>query len=136
MSDQQINDGGPAFPETSTIHNAGTADEVQSWASDYGRGGMSLRDYFAAKALQAFLSITNSDGDGYTPPTTDEDYELDQAGTYVKNGDYYYTPRQLRRNIEDEEPRYKLVTTHEQRLAREAYTYADAMLAERQKGGA
>lgn len=43
-----INNGGPAFP---------TVDANR--AEDYGTYGMTLRDYFAAKAMQAIIS---SDG--------------------------------------------------------------------------
>jgi hypothetical protein len=43
--------GGPAFPTNST-HN----DEY------YGGLGMTLRDYFAAKAMQGFCSPTADDG--------------------------------------------------------------------------
>ncbi len=53
MSEQNINDGGPAFP-TETSHG-----------QDY---GMTLRDYFAAAALQGMLSNSkNYDSfDGYS----------------------------------------------------------------------
>ena len=44
MSDK-IKDGGPAFP---------TVDANR--AEDYGTYGMTLRDYFAAKAMQAGLT--------------------------------------------------------------------------------
>lgn len=43
-----IPDGGPAFPVTDTVHPDG---QVQ-----YGFNGMSLRDYFAAHAMQALLT--------------------------------------------------------------------------------
>lgn len=44
------NDGGPAFPviETETPHAAGTT----RWFDVRSVGGMSLRDYFGAQALQ------------------------------------------------------------------------------------
>lgn len=45
---QQPNDGGPAFPVTSDNYAA-------KWCGD----GMSLRDYFAAKALQGMLADTS-----------------------------------------------------------------------------
>jgi hypothetical protein len=40
---EQTKDGGPAFPHD---------DRVKAWE----RAGMTLRDYFAAKAMQGFLS--------------------------------------------------------------------------------
>lgn len=47
----QINDGGPAFPEKRQVHRAGYAT-----SEFHPVGGMTLRDYFAAKALQGLLS--------------------------------------------------------------------------------
>ena len=47
----KINDGGPAFPQPAVMD----ALEIIS-ASDYGEGGMTLRDYFAAKALPICMS--------------------------------------------------------------------------------
>ena len=44
----EINDGGPAFPVADSHHPNG---QVQ-----YGDNGMSLRDWFAGKALQGFAS--------------------------------------------------------------------------------
>ena len=48
MSNQPINDGGPAFPMPDSHHANG---QVQ-----YGHLGMTLRDYFAAAALQGNLA--------------------------------------------------------------------------------
>lgn len=48
MSDKHISDGGPAFP---VPLNPG-----QSWQGMAPCDGMTLRDYFAAKAMQGFLS--------------------------------------------------------------------------------
>ncbi len=50
----QINDGGPAFP-VAEIFDERTGNYTQ-YASD----GMSLRDYFAAKAMQVALSQCSS----------------------------------------------------------------------------
>ena len=49
MSEQQINDGGPAFP---------TLDNTEHWR----HLGLSLRDYFAAAALQGFMAQHTSGG--------------------------------------------------------------------------
>ena len=48
-----INDGGPAFPATT--------EDDRDCGPRYigGYGGMSLRDYFAAKAMQALLTLHN-----------------------------------------------------------------------------
>ena len=49
----QINDGGPAFPCPPSQHSNGF----------YSTGnGMSLRDYFAAAALQGFMAAHTSGG--------------------------------------------------------------------------
>lgn len=45
-------EGGPAFPVADTYHPNG---QVQ-----YGSAGMTLRDYFAAKALQALVHATQT----------------------------------------------------------------------------
>jgi hypothetical protein len=49
-----INDGGPAFPHFKTNEQGKTELCPQ--------GGMTLRDYFAAKALNAFISLPNTRG--------------------------------------------------------------------------
>ncbi len=50
--------GGPAFPQTeTTVHMAGEADSGYVPLSDvHSVGGMTLRDYFAAKAMQALIN--------------------------------------------------------------------------------
>ena len=49
-----INDGGPAFP---------TVDANRS--EDYGTYGMTLRDYFAAKAMQGYIVGTEAPAYGH-----------------------------------------------------------------------
>lgn len=44
-----IDNGGPAFPEVTTTYVRDGAQDTQYVHSE---GGMSLRDYFAAKAMQ------------------------------------------------------------------------------------
>lgn len=51
------NDGGPAFPRT--------GDTVASRFKDFDLNGMSLRDYFAAKAMQS-LALSCTGGLGMT----------------------------------------------------------------------
>lgn len=69
MTDKQP--GGPAFP--------GTEDN----GLNSGWSGMDLRDYFAAKAMQAFMSghITHYGHDNYWPPAqlASEAYALADA---------------------------------------------------------
>jgi hypothetical protein len=51
--DEARRNGGPAFPST----------QYANGISPYGHSeGMTLRDYFAAKAMQGFVSILNSEG--------------------------------------------------------------------------
>ncbi len=49
-----IKDGGPAFARSATIFEEGTP-------YDEGDNGMSLRDYFAAKALAGVMANANPD---------------------------------------------------------------------------
>lgn len=47
MNDER-NDGGPAFPQSETAKGNTVENE-------HGQGGMSLRDYFAGKAMHAII---------------------------------------------------------------------------------
>ncbi|OXJ16307.1 hypothetical protein [Burkholderia sp. HI2500] len=47
----QISNGGPAFPSTTKTYIADDGDTMHQ-----GANGMSLRDYFAAKAMQGFCA--------------------------------------------------------------------------------
>ena len=47
--------GGPAFPEIDTYHDT-DRDTREPFSHVQSAGGMSLRDYFAAKALPASLA--------------------------------------------------------------------------------
>lgn len=44
-----MNNGGSAFPKQPTVHHPDVGSVVME------QGGMSLRDYFAAKAMQAII---------------------------------------------------------------------------------
>jgi hypothetical protein len=46
--------GGTAFPTVNYVQNAGVGASVMEL-----RGGMTLRDYFAAEAMQGFISNTD-----------------------------------------------------------------------------
>lgn len=50
MSDKK-NDGGPAFPMSSTVIRAGALESIRESCD-----GISVRDYLAAKAMQAQVS--------------------------------------------------------------------------------
>jgi hypothetical protein len=61
MSNQPINDGGPAFPTAATATTHGFYQDGQPCMTHYGsRSGITVRDYFAAAALQGFCANQNS----------------------------------------------------------------------------
>jgi hypothetical protein len=55
---QPINDGGPAFPCEEQIRCNGEVCDIRKFT------GMTLRDYFAAAALQGMLSDSDGGGSG------------------------------------------------------------------------
>lgn len=65
----KINDGGPAFPTYSVLSHC---DE----------GGMSLRDYFAAKAMQGFMA--NKSNPGTFNPIDDARYAYALADAMLR----------------------------------------------------
>ena len=64
--EEKIETGGPAFP----CH----ADIIPSKDRDY--AGMALRDYFAAKAMQAFIRGANNVMFGVSDPDNNMNYAL------------------------------------------------------------
>lgn len=56
------NDGGPAFPATEEGQTAFSGQPCTIY-----HPGMSLRDYFAAKALQGMVAFSGSAGLGFGP---------------------------------------------------------------------
>lgn len=52
----KINDGGPAFPVSTSNEAEGHQDGPNTWQHP----GMALRDYFAAKAAQGYCSREES----------------------------------------------------------------------------
>lgn len=100
MADEDPGDGGPAFPRTAHYE-----DDVSGY-DHAGQDGMSLRDYFAAKAMAALI-------DGY-------DHEIRQAS--VNHAD--------RTGFDDVR---EGGATFAYELAGEAYIIADAMLAQRNR---
>ena len=78
MSDVKVNDGGPAFPVPYLVGMNGAV--VDTGAT----GGMTLRDYFAAKAMQAMLSCykdtllgDRSDGNDFDYSTFNRETAID-----------------------------------------------------------
>lgn len=92
-----VDDGGPAFPISSSTGDP--RDGV------YCRGGMSLRDYFAAKAMASLMQNVEY---GATLQRL-----FDPTGSIAQAGPDKESPQSY--------------------LVRLAYTFADAMLAERAK---
>lgn len=124
------NDGGNAFPNPS-----GEAIEEKM--------GMSLLDYFAAKALPTMISMSNredfierydrEDFEKVENPKVGESYWFEQKTndeTYWIVGEY---SRLSSRNNPSENIPYRMVTTDQEKVAREAYRYAAAMIARRDK---
>jgi hypothetical protein len=77
MSMSSINDGGPAFPVADYDHQTfspGTVDEERRLLS-----GMSLRDYFAAKALPAVYEQAMRDASEGSGLFHDPDWRLGLA---------------------------------------------------------
>ena len=75
----KIKDGGPAFPRNILDHGHGVTTTHES--------GMTLRDYFAAKAMQGFIAYATHKGI-YAPP--DEElamvsYQLADAMLAIRN---------------------------------------------------
>jgi len=53
---QEINDGGPAFPRTEEIQSSECGNQMR-----FGSQGMSLRDWFAGKAIDAACDMEKCD---------------------------------------------------------------------------
>lgn len=76
-----MNDGGAAFPEVSTRDANRYPNSGPYQADIYSSGGMSLRDYFAAKAMHAFLTTAHEDisGDAMSNPKKCAVWAYEQA---------------------------------------------------------
>lgn len=68
------NNGGPAFPQ----HGYESQDEKHWNSEDCGGAGLTLRDYFAAKAMQAWLS-TYGDNDRHPATANNCAHVAEQA---------------------------------------------------------
>ena len=69
----EINTGGPAFP-SGLIDPSTPQDAVQPIYP-----GMTLRDYFAAKAMQALVSSPHCPGSFAAEPVTESAYDIADA---------------------------------------------------------
>lgn len=68
---EAVDDGGPAFPPHMFIHPGN--GEVQSGNDGWGAGGMSLRDYYAIKALPIVFEAARRLADGGGDATSRRD---------------------------------------------------------------
>lgn len=96
---EQIKDGGPAFPQSPLVQE----EFDRGYAGPHWEHGMSLRDYFAAKVLQA----VTIEAEGETVATASSEIGIDAT-------DYDYRKH------------WPML------IAKRAYAYADAMLAARE----
>lgn len=125
---QRVNDGGPAFPVSELLEVTRTSD-YEKESKRAGNPGMSLRDYFAAKIVAAIIA---AHPEGYLLEMRDEDFAADPEGDWYRNkqGAWVCDLASYRRK---QEGRFRLVTSGEYRMAREAYLQSDAMLSARGK---
>lgn len=118
MTEKMIDDGGPALP--CTDGNAGPP-----------HGGMSTRMWLAGMAMQGMLSAFGGDP-GYAPDLIDADFEpveqISGDGDWYKLSVGWTWDTQKKKHAP-----HKMVTTFLQRIARDALTQADALLAESKK---
>lgn len=98
---------------------------------------MDLRDFFAAQVLQGMYAYSARADDGYDPGFDDSDFE--EIAADDPHQPKYYKPKSrgywiacVSTNMAAEYGNpHKCVRTYEQRVARNAYAQADAMLAAR-----
>jgi hypothetical protein len=61
-----VNDGGPAFPVSTRANSGDTGYGHQDTANTFQFSGLTLRDYFAAKAMQSIaLDVWNENDDDH-----------------------------------------------------------------------
>lgn len=68
--------GGRAFPVDSVVERD---EKGHLHGFEISSGGMTLRDYFAAKAMQAFITGAMSDGTAFNPKSGDHDTAAEVA---------------------------------------------------------
>lgn len=72
-----IQDGGPAFPVADYDHMVFEPKTVAETKRDL--SGMSLRDYFAGKAMQAYVTRGGMPNDGFDERVSKRAYEMADA---------------------------------------------------------
>lgn len=86
-----INDGGPAFPTQSPLETRpdGSIFNRNEYESQWDKAGMSLRDWFAGRAMQTILSgavlPTKEDREKWLPQLADISYDVADAMIAARN---------------------------------------------------
>jgi len=130
------NDGGPAFPVPLAATQNASGDPILYDATERCVGGMTLRDYFAGQALTGMCSVALEDGELYPPTYQAQDFEPwpdgkpDDVVWFEQRGNYLAVHRS---GLWKQSTPLRLISTYYRVIAREAYQFADAMLAERAK---
>lgn len=78
MSDKERGDGGPAFPCKTKTYNPPAFGEL-GHTFEHELPGMTLRDYFAAKAMAAIIWPWSEGSDNYFKPVADAAYLIADA---------------------------------------------------------
>ena len=73
----KIETGGPAFPVQTSITSDGSTLTVK------GSSGLTLRDYFAAKAMQALLTKQGPYGEDRLRPYSENVQNVDELAEYA-----------------------------------------------------
>lgn len=95
---------------------------------------MTDRDMFAMAAMQALMSLVVNGDERYDPPAIETDFVPDEKGAWFKYGTHWtWFVGPSKEFLEVAGPPHRLITTREDRISREAYAQADALL--RAKGG-
>ena len=120
--EKKIDDGGPAFPHTQSLSSEGR--------------GLTKRDYFAAKAMQALVESSYRES-GYSPDRRDCDFEpceyVKGEAHWYRHGKYWIQSRYDAPHPGLQPHREIRNRTQKELLSRDAYEIADAMIAASKK---
>lgn len=82
-----MNDGGPAFPVSTRVDGDGSYGHPDS-SNTWQFSGMTLRDYFAAKAMQAIVSTITCESDYLRLRKLAELHSLDSVSDWISRESY------------------------------------------------
>lgn len=122
-----MNSNKPAFPRAAFAPEGVNYQDCEIHDS---QEGMTLREYFAAKALQALVSASYGEN-GYIPGYGDDDFVADEKSSWHKTKYGWICG-----DAPEDAKLFRLVGTMEGRFARDAVAYADALIAELDKARA